>query len=84
MLSIAFSQDLRTLTDEFQLSLFLASTDRPLVLIFDSLDMMDPSHNSRQLNWLPPRLRPNVKVIVSTLPDNQFESFPVLQVLHKT
>ncbi|XP_053395163.1 uncharacterized protein LOC123524131 isoform X2 [Mercenaria mercenaria] len=78
------SKDLRTLTDEFHLTMFMPSTDRPLVLIFDSLDMMDTSHNARQLNWLPTRLRPNVKIMVSTLPDNQFESFPVLQTTVKT
>ncbi|XP_060587443.1 NACHT domain- and WD repeat-containing protein 1-like isoform X3 [Ruditapes philippinarum] len=83
-LEMPVSKDLRTLTDEFQVSLFLASSDRPLVLIFDSLDMMNPSHNARQLYWLPARLRPNVKIIVSTLPDNQFESLPVLQSTVRT
>ena len=68
------------LQDEFQLSLFLATTSRPLILILDSLDMLDPSHNARQLQWLPSKLRPNVKIIVSTLPDAQYECLPVLQV----
>ena len=76
-----YFQDLTVLADEFQLSLFLASTTRPLLLILDSLDQLDPSHNARQLQWLPAKLRPNVKIIVSTLPDAQFECLPVLQVI---
>ena len=78
-----YFQDLTVLADEFQLSLFLASTTRPLLLILDSLDQLDPSHNARQLQWLPAKLRPNVKIIVSTLPDAQFECLPVLQVTDK-
>ncbi|KAH3887306.1 hypothetical protein DPMN_011322 [Dreissena polymorpha] len=78
------SMDLRQLVDEFALSLFLPTVERPLVLILDSLDMLDPSHNARQLQWLPIRLRPNVKVILSTLTDAQFESFPILSSIIRT
>ena len=78
--SVWHFQDLTVLIDEFQLSLFLATDSRPLILILDSLDMLDPSHNARQLQWLPSKLRPNVKIIVSTLPDAQYECLPVLQV----
>ncbi|XP_052800087.1 uncharacterized protein LOC128231374 isoform X2 [Mya arenaria] len=73
------SKDLRMLTDEFALSLFSPNNDRPLVILLDSLDQLDTSHNARQLQWLPMKLRPNVKVIVSTLPENQFEAYPILK-----
>ncbi|GFR71651.1 NACHT and WD repeat domain-containing protein 1 [Elysia marginata] len=55
----------------------------PVVLLLDSLDQFDPSHDARHLAWLPTKLAPNVKVIVSTLPDPQYEAFPVLQAKFK-
>ncbi|VDI78486.1 Hypothetical predicted protein, partial [Mytilus galloprovincialis] len=52
----------------------------PLVLILDSLDQLDPSHNARGMRWLPPLIgNPHVKVIVSTLEDQKYEAFPNLK-----
>lgn len=52
----------------------------PLVVILDSLDQMDPSYNARELAWLPTLFKANVKLIVSTLEDPEYEAFPALQV----
>jgi tetratricopeptide (TPR) repeat protein len=38
---------------------------RPLVLILDGLDQMDLRHHPEELSWLPERLPPNVKMILS-------------------
>ncbi|GFO35138.1 NACHT and WD repeat domain-containing protein 1, partial [Plakobranchus ocellatus] len=51
----------------------------PIVILLDSIDQFDPSHDARHLTWLPTKLPANVKVIVSTLPDAQYEAFPYLQ-----
>ena len=52
----------------------------PVTLLLDSLDQLDPSNSARQLTWLPTSLPDHVKVIVSTLPEVQYEAFPKLQV----
>ncbi|KAK3777081.1 hypothetical protein RRG08_008927 [Elysia crispata] len=55
----------------------------PVVLFLDSLDQLEPSHDARRLRWLPLVLPANVKVIVSTLPEAQYEVFPVLMANFK-
>ncbi|KAH3785450.1 hypothetical protein DPMN_163540 [Dreissena polymorpha] len=52
----------------------------PLVVILDSLDQLDTSHNGRSLTWLPASLPPHCKVIVSSLPEEKYEAFPALNV----
>ena len=39
------------------------------MILFDSLDQLAPSHHAHNLVWLPQRLPPNVRLVVSTLPD---------------
>ena len=72
-------QSLKELVEEFWLSLKLAFR-KPLVIILDSLDQFDPANGSRQLGWLPKQLPKNVKMIVSTLPEPQYECFQKLEV----
>lgn len=43
----------------------LATRDRPLVLIFDSLDLLSPIDGAHELLWLPPTLPPHVKLLLS-------------------
>ncbi|XP_041349252.1 NACHT domain- and WD repeat-containing protein 1-like [Gigantopelta aegis] len=74
--------DIKELTDAFHKSLKLASEKRPLVILMDSLDQFDPSWGARQLGWLPQNLPPHVKIIVSTLPEAQYESLPRLKALY--
>ncbi|KAK3726964.1 hypothetical protein RRG08_004057, partial [Elysia crispata] len=68
-----------------QLNLLLGKIAKvcPVVLLLDSLDQFDPSHDARHLTWLPAKLPANVKVIVSTLPEPQYEAFPALQAKFK-
>ena len=58
----------------------VSSEQFPVTLLLDSLDQLDPSNSARQLTWLPTSLPNHVKVIVSTLPEAQYEAFPKLQV----
>nr|KAG5713139.1 hypothetical protein BaRGS_007666 [Batillaria attramentaria] len=62
-----------------------ASEDFPVTLLLDSLDQLNPENGALQLTWLPIKppeykLPEHVKVIVSTLPDN--ESFPRLKGMY--
>ena len=50
-------------------------------MYLDSLDQLDPDDGARQLSWLPENLPANVKMIVSTLPGEDYICFPILQAL---
>ncbi|KAH3870297.1 hypothetical protein DPMN_033479 [Dreissena polymorpha] len=66
-----------------QLNLLLkhGTAECPLVVILDSLDQLDTSHNGRSLMWLPASQPPHCKIIVSSLPEENYETFPVLKKL---
>ncbi|OWF56817.1 NACHT and WD repeat domain-containing protein 1 [Mizuhopecten yessoensis] len=72
-------EDIKLLVKAFKSALHLVKPTRPLVIILDSLDQLDPANNSRSLNWLPASLPDTVKVIVSTLEDDVYECFPSLK-----
>ncbi|XP_072026817.1 NACHT domain- and WD repeat-containing protein 1-like [Amphiura filiformis] len=40
----------------------------PLLIILDSLDQLESTHNAYQCRWLPKTCPPNVKIVMSTLP----------------
>ena len=75
-----YTQDIKGLVEEFKEALLLATSNKPLTIILDSLDQLDASDKARRLGWLPTTLPGNVKLLVSTLPDEQYECFPKLQV----
>ncbi|KAK3084596.1 hypothetical protein FSP39_016054 [Pinctada imbricata] len=72
-------EELNELVQEFQRCLEYASQSHPLIIILDSLDQIDSSHNARQLTWLPTRLPAYVKFIVSTLEEEEYQCFQKLQ-----
>ncbi|KAK3612217.1 hypothetical protein CHS0354_039489 [Potamilus streckersoni] len=41
----------------------------PVVIILDSLDQLSPANNAYALEWVPTLLPPNIKLILSTLPE---------------
>lgn len=45
-----------------------ANPHNPLFIFIDALDQLSNLSNARSLDWLPPDLPPNTKVVVSTLP----------------
>ena len=73
-------QELKGLIDEFIHYLKLVPKDKPLVLLFDSLDQLDTADGARQLDWLPRKLPRNVKMILSTLPDDKYGCLPRCRV----
>ncbi|KAK6174034.1 hypothetical protein SNE40_017384 [Patella caerulea] len=75
---------LKDLTEEFHLSLEHARKRRPMLVLLDSLDQLDTTGGARQLSWLPRNLPEYVKMIVSTLPEAEYECFPKLQAMFST
>ena len=71
-----FSADERVPGDYFELirdfasRLGQADRQRPLILFLDALDQLGSADNGRSLNWLPRRLPPHVRLIVSILDAN--------------
>ena len=63
------ANDFKTLCEEFIQNLKLATNGQPLSLFLDSLDQMTDEDNGRNLEWLPFELPSNVKIVVSTLPE---------------
>lgn len=50
----------------FPYVLKFATAEKPLVIILDSLDQLSKEHNAYKLNWLPRKLPPHVRFLVST------------------
>ena len=71
---------MKELQEDFITCLQLASAEEPLFIFLDSLDQFGPEDNARQLTWLPTVLPSHVKLVVSTLPDSEYECFPILKV----
>lgn len=63
------ANDFKTLCKQFLDDLRLAEKGEPLFLFLDSLDQLTDEDNGRNLEWLPFELPSNVKVVVSTLPE---------------
>ncbi|OWF44316.1 NACHT domain- and WD repeat-containing protein 1-like [Mizuhopecten yessoensis] len=76
-------ESLQELAKELDYVLSFAKSAQPLVVLLDSLDQIDISHNARSLFWLPRTLGKHVKLIVSTLEDEEFECFPKLKAMFK-
>ena len=49
----------------------VATLEKPLVIILDSLDQLSSSNHAHRLNWLPWQLPPHVRLIVSVLKNEQ-------------
>ena len=69
------------LAKEFQLALNMSKPDKPLVLVLDSIDQLDSNFDGRLMAWLPAKLPPHTKVIISTLPEEQYECFKAMKVI---
>jgi hypothetical protein len=79
--------DIHKLIEYFQDALKTWCYDR-LIVFLDSLDQLDDSFGGRKLQWLPTHgLSPNVRLVVSTLPDETAPAdgkpFGCLSVLQK-
>jgi WD40 repeat protein len=59
--------DLAVVADEFADTLRLATRRSPLILFLDALDQLSQNDDAHSLKWLPGKLPPHVRVIVSAL-----------------
>ncbi|KAI6199667.1 hypothetical protein M3Y96_00651200 [Aphelenchoides besseyi] len=57
--------ELSKLFQHFKRMTYLASEERPLVIVLDSLDLLSKMDGSDELLWFPPTLPPHVKLIAS-------------------
>ena len=62
-------EDFNKLVQAFKERLTLATSEKPLLIFLDALDQLSQTESAHNLNWLPSELPPNVKIIVSTLPE---------------
>lgn len=49
-------------------------TDRKLVLVLDALNQLDNTNHSHTLDWLPDKLPTNVRIIISTLEGDVYDT----------
>lgn len=83
-LLVYFLQDIRSLLEFFPKCLEKhASSSNPVVLVLDSLDQLSDDDGGRELDWVPKKLPRNVYIILSTLPGEEYNCFPKLQVLRR-
>jgi NACHT domain- and WD repeat-containing protein len=59
--------DLPSLVDVLKTRLASATRERPIIVIVDGLDQLTTSDGARSLDWLPTRLPPFVRVVVSAV-----------------
>jgi NACHT domain- and WD repeat-containing protein len=60
------SRSFEELVQAFSARLDLATAERPLLLFLDALDQLGDADNARGLAWLPERLPPHVRLVVTT------------------
>lgn len=65
--------DLRAAAEGFHQCLALATLDRPLVVVLDGLDQLSSAGGGRRLLWLPARLPPHARLVVSTTPGSSLD-----------
>ncbi|XP_032230654.2 NACHT domain- and WD repeat-containing protein 1 isoform X2 [Nematostella vectensis] len=71
--------DIKELKEDFIRCLRMATVERPLLIVLDSLDQLSAEDGARQLSWLPMTLPDHVHLVVSTIPEVKYECFPVLK-----
>lgn len=54
---------------DFNCALRKASKDNPVVIFLDSFDQLDPLEEAMNISWIPKRLPPDVKMVISVLKD---------------
>jgi hypothetical protein len=75
----AVPKEYEKLTSDFRERLKLATAEKPLILFVDSLDQLGDNNSGRNSAWLPVELPPHVRIVVSTLPEEEYECLPKLR-----
>lgn len=78
--SLLSLQDYQNLVKEFHRLLQNATATHPLVLFLDSLDQLHSYNIIREMSWLPCKLPPHVKIVLSCLTGDR--AFAALKVGH--
>ena len=84
-ISRAFGADQNAIGDypklvaELPKRLALPTPDRPLIVFLDALDQLGETDEGRRLVWLPRMLPANVRIVVSTLEDEEGQCFRELR-----
>ena len=67
----------KVLADDFLNFLQICKThykaESPLIIVLDSLDQLSPEDGAFQLTWLPTRLPPWVKMVISTISSDEYK-----------
>ena len=62
-------EDFSALVQDFNMLIRkLPTQDKPLLLVFDSIDQLNASNNAHKMNWLTKTLPENTHIVVSMLP----------------
>jgi len=67
-LEIEIPDQPKDLRNAFVNALFMTKEKGKVVLIFDSIEMLDNADASSELVWLPPKIPENIRIILSTVP----------------
>jgi len=73
----------QALVKQFADVLALGTEARPLVLFLDSLDQLSQQDGGLELGWIPQKLPPHARLVLSTLPDTPAVVFGCETALHK-
>lgn len=71
--------DYRDLVPELARRIQLATAERPLVLVLDSLDQIAQRDGARGLAWIPARLPEHVRLVASTRPGDTLDALHRMQ-----
>lgn len=76
---VEFAGSYQKLVEEFENLLAKASAQRPAILFLDALDQLGHLDQGRTLAWLPHSLPQHARLVVSTVPDEEYKCFPELE-----
>ena len=62
----------------FILNIAYLNKDVMFYFILDSLDQLQKENDARKLGWLPVKVPSNIRFIVSTLSEDEYEAYPIL------
>ncbi|KAK6972688.1 NACHT domain- and WD repeat-containing protein 1-like isoform x3 [Biomphalaria glabrata] len=68
--------DYKGILNDFGCRIGHSTSSRPLIIIIDGADRLTNENEGRKLQWLPVKLPPHVKLILSTVSDDKYECLP--------
>ncbi|KAH9519361.1 hypothetical protein Btru_075339 [Bulinus truncatus] len=68
--------DFKGIMNDFGCRLAHSPSSRKLIIILDGVDRLANEHDGRKLQWLPIKLPPHVKIVLSTVSDDKLDCLP--------